>query len=219
MTYRDRYAAGTALAACLDQYTRHPDVIVLGLVRGGMPVAAAIAAHLDRPLDALVVRKLGVPWAPEVAFGAVGPGGVQVLNDDIADRLDPAAVRAVTAREQLELDRRERRYRLGRPPIDLTARTALVADDGLATGASARAAVAVVRRMGATKVVFAVPVGSTEAVNRLRRLADDVVCPVVPDRFGAVSRYYEDFGQVSDAEVIRLLSAAHNRGPDVRRPD
>jgi predicted phosphoribosyltransferase len=206
MTYRDRYAAGTALAACLDQYTRRADVVVLGLVRGGMPVAAAIADRLDRPLDALVVRKLGVPWAPEVAFGAVGPGGVLVLNNDIADRLDPAAVTAVVARERVELDRRERRYRRGRPPVDLIACTALVVDDGLATGASARAAVVVARRIGAAKVVFAAPVGSTEAIRRLRQLADEIVCPLVPEQFGAVSRYYDEFGQVSDVEVMELLN-------------
>lgn len=206
MTYRDRYAAGATLAVCLD-HLRLPDVVVLGLVRGGMPVAAAVAAHLDRPLDALVVRKLGIPWAPEVAFGAVGPGGVRVLNEEIAERLDPGAIHAVTVRERRELERRERRYRLGRPAVDLTGRTAVVADDGLATGASARAAVAVVRSIGAARVVFAVPVGSAEAVKRLRRLADDVVCPLVPDRFGAVSRFYDDFGQVSDAEVIQLLGS------------
>jgi predicted phosphoribosyltransferase len=149
-----------------------------------------------------------VPWAPEVAFGAVGAGGIQVLNDEIVSRLDPRAVAAVVRREQAELERRERRYRMGRPPVDVTARTALVVDDGLATGASAEAAVAVARRMGASEVVLAVPVGSREAVARLGDLADNVVCLLVPDHFGAVSRYYDDFGQVSDAEVVRLLNAA-----------
>jgi predicted phosphoribosyltransferase len=205
MAYRDRHAAGIALAASLDGYASRSDVIVLGLVRGGIPVAAAVADHLHRPLDALMVRKLGVPWAPEVAFGAVGPGGVRVLNHDIARRLEPGAVHAVVTREQVELDRRERRYRLGRPPIDLAGCVAVVVDDGLATGASASAAVAVTRWMRAAKVVFAVPVGSAEALKRLRRLADEVVCPLVPPKFGAVSRYYDDFGQVGDAEVIRLL--------------
>jgi predicted phosphoribosyltransferase len=192
----------------LRRYVGRPDVVVLGLVRGGIPVAAAIAENLGCPLDALVVRKLGVPWAPEVAFGAVGAGGIQVLNDEIVSRLDPRAVAAVVRREQAELERRERRYRMGRPPVDVTARTALVVDDGLATGASAEAAVAVARRMGAREVVLAVPVGSREAVARLGDLADNVVCLLVPDHFGAVSRYYDDFGQVEDTEVIRLLNAA-----------
>jgi putative phosphoribosyl transferase len=205
MTYRNRYAAGEALAVRLDGYARRSDVTVLALVRGGVPVAAAVAAHLERPLEPLVVRKLGVPWAPEVAFGAVGPGGVKVLNSDIADRLDPAAVRAVLATERAELSRRESRYRLGRPPIDLTGCTAIVIDDGLATGASARAAVEVVNRMGAAKVVFAAPVGSAQALAALRRIADEVVCPLAPAHFGAVSRYYDEFGQVDDNEVVRLL--------------
>jgi predicted phosphoribosyltransferase len=208
MRYRDREAAGTALAKHLGAYQRRSDVIVLGLLRGGLPVASAVAEQLALPLDALAVRKLGVPWAPEVAFGAVGPGGVVVLNDDIATRLDNATVRAVIRREQAELERRERRLRRGRGPLDLTGRTALVVDDGLATGATAYVALGVARRIGADHVVLAVPVGSDEAVDRLSEVADEVVCPLVPPGFGAVSRYYDDFGQVGDAEVIRLLSAA-----------
>lgn len=208
MVYRDRRAAGAALAACLERYAGQPDVKVLGLVRGGVPVAAEVARRLNCPLDALIVRKLGVPWAPEVAFGAIGPGGVQVLNDEIAARLEPASVAAVVQRERVELDRREHRYRLGRPPPDLSGGTAIIVDDGLATGATARAAVEVVRRMEAKHVVLAVPVGSTEALARLKVLADEVVCPLVPGRFGAVSRYYDDFGQVGEGEVIRLLAPA-----------
>jgi putative phosphoribosyl transferase len=207
MAYRDRRAAGAALARCLERYTGQPDVVVLGLVRGGVPVASEVAYRLNCPLDALIVPKLGVPWAPEVAFGAIGPGDVQVFNDEIAARLEPASVAAVVQRERVELDRRERRYRLGRPPPDLAGKTAIVVDDGLATGATARAAVAVVRRMKAKHVVLAVPVGSTEAVARLKMLADEMVCPLVPNRFGAVSRYYDDFGQVGEAEVIRLLAS------------
>jgi putative phosphoribosyl transferase len=208
MTYWDRHAAGTALATRLRGHAGRPDVVVLGLVRGGIPVAAAVAEQLGCPLDALVVRKLGVPWAPEVAFGAVGTGGVQVLNNEIAARLDPPAMQMVVRREQAELDRRERRYRLGRPRMDVADRVALVVDDGLATGASAEAAVAVTRGLGAREVVLAVPVGSRQAVARLCDVADEVVCPLVPERFGAVSRYYDDFGQVSDIEVVRLLNAA-----------
>jgi predicted phosphoribosyltransferase len=205
MTYADRIAAGAALAAHLAPYANRPDVVVLGLVRGGVPVAAEVARRLAVPLDVLVVRKLGVPWAPEVAFGAVGPGDVRVLNPDIASRLTVEEVGAVVRHESVELARRERRYRADRPPLALTGRVALVVDDGLATGATARAAVAVARQLGASEVVVAVPVGSIEAVTQLSTLADRVVCPTMPDDFGAVSRFYDDFGQISDAEVIALL--------------
>jgi putative phosphoribosyl transferase len=207
MTFRDRRAAGAVLAARLAERDDRPDPIVLGLVRGGVPVAAEIADRLGLPLDVLVVRKLGVPWAPEVAFGAVGPGGVKVLNDEIANRLAPAAVRAVLQHERNELERRERRYRMGRTQLNLTGRTAILVDDGLATGATARAAVAVAQTLGAEQVVVAVPVGSREAVTQLGTVADEVICVLVPTEFGAVSRYYDDFGQVSDAEVVRLLTA------------
>jgi putative phosphoribosyl transferase len=217
MTYRDRRAAGVALAACLDRYGGRADAVVLGLVRGGVPVAAEVARRLDLTLDVLTVRKLGVPWAPEVAFGAVGPGGVKVLNDDIAARLDPSSVRAVVHREEVELERRERRYRLGRPPLTLAGCLAILVDDGLATGASARAAIAVAGGLGAREVTFAAPVGSREAVTRLRRIADEVVCPLVPVPFGAVSRYYDDFGQVGESEVIRLLAAARDARTDQAR--
>jgi predicted phosphoribosyltransferase len=206
MTYRDRHAAGAELSRRLRRYAGRSDVVVLGMVRGGVPVAVEVADRLAAPLDVLIVRKLGVPWAPEVAFGALGPGGVKVLNDRVVERLEPLAVRAVLRREQAELGRRERHYRGGRPPLDLVGRTAIVVDDGLATGASARAAIAAARRLGAASVVLAVPVGAREAVDALNDLADEVVCPLVPARFGAVSRYYDDFRQVDDAEVVTLLA-------------
>jgi predicted phosphoribosyltransferase len=206
MSFRDRRQAGAALAEALDEYVRQADVLVLGLVRGGIPVAAEVARRLDAPLDALVVRKLGVPWAPEVAFGAMGPGGVRVLNDEIAARLPADAIVGVLRREAAELGRRERRYRAGRPPIELAGRVALLVDDGLATGASARAAVAVARGLDARRVVVAVPVGAPQAVDQLRKVADEVVCPLQPREFDAVSRWYDDFGQVTDAEVIALLA-------------
>lgn len=206
MTYPDRGAAGASLAAYLAGYARRPEVVVLGLVRGGVPVAAAVAAHLGVPLDVLVVRKLGVPWAPEVAFGAVGPGGVNVLNEDIVARLEPADIAAVVRSETRTLERREQRYRAGRPPLDLHGRVAVIVDDGLATGATARAAVKVARRLGATRVVVATPVGSPDAVALLEEEADEVVCPVAPEGFGAVSRFYQDFRQIGDDEVVRLLA-------------
>jgi putative phosphoribosyl transferase len=204
--YRDRVDAGEVLAAGLRRYAGHPDLVVLGLVRGGVPVAAAVAARLGAALDVLVVRKLGVPWAPEVAFGALGPAGVTVLNEDIADRLEPSDMAGVRQREIAELERREERYRGGREALDLTGRIAVIVDDGLATGATARAAVAVARRLGAARVVVAVPVGSPEAVELLRAEADEVVCPLVPGDFGAVSRYYDNFRQVPDEEVIQSLA-------------
>ena len=208
MTYRDRRAAGVQLARRLRGYAGRADVVVLGMVRGGVPVAVVVADRLALPLDVLIVRKLGVPWAPEVAFGALGPGGVKVLNERVVTRLDPSAVRAVLRRELAELGRRERQYRGGRPPLELAGRTAIVVDDGLATGASASAAIAAVRRMGAATVVLAVPVGAREAVKSLATVADDVVCPLVPTDFGAVSRYYDDFRQVDDDEVVSLLAAS-----------
>jgi putative phosphoribosyl transferase len=204
--YRDRADAGEALAERLADHAGRADVVVLGLVRGGVPVAAAVARHLGVPLDVLVVRKLGVPWAPEVAFGALGPGGVRVLNADIADRLDAEQVAAVTRNEAAELRRREARYRGGQPPLELSGRTAIIVDDGLATGATARAAVAVARRLGAARVLVAVPVGSPDAYLAVARAADGLVCPLTPPDFGAVSRYYADFHQVSDDEVAALLA-------------
>jgi predicted phosphoribosyltransferase len=208
MTYRDRHAAGAQLARRLRRYAGRPDVVVLGMVRGGVPVAVVVAERLSVPLDVLIVRKLGVPWAPEVAFGALAPGGVKVLNERVVTRLDPSAVQAVLRRELAELGRRERQYRGGRAPLDVAGRTAIVVDDGLATGASASAAIAAVKRMGAAAVVLAVPVGAREAVKSLAAAADEVVCPLVPATFGAVSRYYDDFRQVDDDEVVSLLAAS-----------
>jgi predicted phosphoribosyltransferase len=208
MTYANRGAAGDALAAGLADYAGRGDVVVLGLVRGGVPVAARVAAALHAPLDVLVVRKLGVPWAPEVAFGALGPGGVAVHNTDVESHLSAADVAAVTHDEEVELVRRDHLYRNGRPPVNLTGRVAIIIDDGLATGATARAAVAAARRGGAAEVVVAVPVGAPDAVAALRREADRVVCPLVPAGFGAVSRYYDTFPQTSDDEVVALLAAS-----------
>jgi predicted phosphoribosyltransferase len=203
--YRDREQAGDLLGRKLSGYADRPDVTVLGLVRGGVPVAARVAAALNAPLDVVVVRKLGVPWAPEVAFGAVGPGAVRVLNPEVPDRIDPDQIDAVVAYEQAELTRRESRYRADRPPLDLLGRTAILVDDGLATGATAAVAVAVVRQMGASRTVMAAPVAAPEAVGWLGDLADEVCCPLVPEEFGAVSRFYRSFEQVSDDEVIALL--------------
>jgi putative phosphoribosyl transferase len=205
MSFRDREAAGAALAGALVRYARRPDLVVLGLVRGGVPVAAAVAQRLEAPLDALVVRKLGLPWEPEVAFGALGPAGVCVLNDDLAAGLPLGAVDTVLRQETLELGRREDRYRAGRPPLNLDEQVAVLVDDGLATGASARAGAVAARRLGARWVVVAVPVGAPVAVDEVLEIADEVVCPLQPADFDAVSCWYEEFEQVSDAEVEALL--------------
>ncbi|MGC5018870.1 phosphoribosyltransferase [Micromonospora sp. DT47] len=206
-TYRDREDAGRQLADRLSGLVGQPDVIVLGLVRGGVPVARVVADRIGAPLDVLVVRKLGMPWAPELAFGALGPAGVRVLNESIASGLDPDAIAEVQRREQAELERREARYRAGRPPLDLSGKTAVIVDDGLATGATARAAVQVARHLGARRVVVAVPVGSQEAYELLAAEADQVVCAQRPPEFGAVGAYYEDFHEISDDEVTETLIA------------
>ncbi|MFJ8581507.1 phosphoribosyltransferase [Micromonospora sp. NPDC093277] len=206
-TYRDRAEAGRMLAGRLTDLAGRPDVVVLGLVRGGVLVAQVIAERLGVPMDVLVVRKLGVPWAPEVAYGALGPGGVQVLNEMVAGRLSEADRAEVRQREQTELDRRESRYRVGRPPLGLTGKSAVIADDGLATGATARAAVQVARHLGAARVIVAVPVGSREAYEMLAAEADQVVCPETPPDFAAVGAYYDDFHEVSDDEVTVALTA------------
>ncbi|WP_426508944.1 phosphoribosyltransferase [Dactylosporangium sp. McL0621] len=206
MGFRNREEAGAALAVLLRDYADREDAVALGLVRGGVPVAAEVSRRLRIPLEVLVVRKLGVPWAPEVAFGAVGPGGVRVLNDEIALHLDDEEIAAVVRHESAELHRRERLFRRSRGPLDLTGRVALVIDDGLATGATADAAVTVARHLSASRVVLAVPVGATAAVTRLRRAADEVICPLAEPYFGAVSRYYDDFHQLTDADVTALLT-------------
>jgi putative phosphoribosyl transferase len=149
-----------------------------------------------------------VPWAAEVAFGALGLGGVRVINNTIAYRLSPGEIAGVVGREAKELRRRDEMFRAGRGSLDLTDRTAILIDDGLATGATARAAVAVARRLGATRVVLAAPVGSPEAAAMLDVLADEVVCPVTPSWFSAVGRFYTDFHQVTDDEVVRLLAGS-----------
>jgi predicted phosphoribosyltransferase len=186
---------------------------VLGLPRGGLPVAAEVAAALHAPLDVLVVRKLGMPGQPELAFGAVASGAdpdrpVQVRNDLVLERgrASPAQLEAVVGREVAELHRRELAYRGERPAVDLSGRVVVVVDDGLATGASARAALLAVRARGPSSLVLAVPVAPRSTLVVLDEVADHVVCAAVPRRFIAVGRHYADFHQVSDAEVHAVLA-------------
>ena len=206
MRFADRTEAGRALAARLTQLKDQRPVI-LALPRGGVPVAAEVADALDAPLDVIVVRKLGVPWQPELAMGAVGEGGVRVLDEQVlrATGVDAEGLAAVEARERAELVRRVERFRAGRRPVALTGRTAILVDDGVATGSTARAACAVARAAGAARVVLAVPVASPHAVAMLREVADDVVAVQTPTSFGAIGEFYRDFRQTSEDEVTRLL--------------
>jgi putative phosphoribosyl transferase len=207
MRYRDREDAGQRLATELASYADRDDVVVLALPRGGVPVAFEIARRLHAPLDVFLVRKLGVPGHPELAMGAIASGGVRVLSHDIIRQLavTPEEVEAATAREGVELDRRDRMYRGGRPATPLAGRTVILVDDGLATGATMEAAIQAVRQSHPARVVVAAPVGAAETCQRLRALADEVVCASMPDYFQAVGLWYERFDQTSDEEVIELL--------------
>jgi predicted phosphoribosyltransferase len=209
MRFRNRAEAGRRLAAQLTAYARRADAIVLGLPRGGVPVAAEVARALHATLDVFVVRKLGVPGHPELAMGAIASGGMRILSQDIIDELgiQASAIDAVAEREHIELERRNRLYRGDRQLPDLRDRTVLVVDDGLATGATMEAAVRALRLYGPAKVVVAAPVGAAEACQRLRRVADEVVCTHTPEPFRAVGLWYEQFDPTTDEEVIRLLRA------------
>jgi predicted phosphoribosyltransferase len=200
------------LAKALERL-RGDDVVVLALPRGGVPVAFAVAHALDAPLDVFVVRKLGVPRHEELAMGAIATGGARVLNDEVVDRLGitPAVIESVATREAAEVARREHLYRGDRPAPDVAGRTVILVDDGLATGATMRAAVSAVRQQSPATIVVAVPTGSAETCRDLRTEADDVVCLISPDPFLAVGYWYDDFGQVSDDEVRALLDRALSR--------
>jgi putative phosphoribosyl transferase len=209
MRFHDRTDAGRQLAAQLTGFAGRSDVVVLGLPRGGVPVANEVARRLDVPLDLFLVRKLGVPWCPELAMGAIAAGGVEVLNgDQIRDLGIPRAlVEQVAASERLELERRDVLYRGGRPPPVVRDRTVLLVDDGLATGSTMHAAIVALRQLAPAHVVVAVPVGARETCEQLRRIADQVVCVSTPDPFDAVGRFYDEFSQTTDEDVIRLLAA------------
>lgn len=216
MPFADRLDAGQELAARLRRYAGRTDVIVLGLPRGGVPVAAVVAGALGAPLDVFVVRKLGVPGHRELAIGAIASGGARVLNQPLIAELGipERAVAAVMAEEERELARRERLYRADRPRYALSARTAIVVDDGLATGSTMRAAVQALRHLDAARIVVAVPVGSREACRDLEAVADEVVCARIPDRFVAVGRWYVDFSETTDEEVTALLERFNGGDPD-----
>jgi predicted phosphoribosyltransferase len=204
----DRRDAGMRLARQLERFAGRDDVVVLALPRGGVPVASEVARVLGAPMDVFVVRKLGLPHHPELAMGAIASGGVRVMNEDVCTwyRPSPATIEAVTRAERTELERRERAYRDGRPPLPVEGRTIILVDDGLATGSTMRAAVQAIRRLGPARVVVAVPVGARETCEALREIADEVVCALTPEPFSAVGLWYADFSQTTDDEVRQLLS-------------
>src|SRR3981081_3246764 len=206
--FRDRHEAGRLLAAKLSAYANRPDLLVLALPRGGVPVAYEVARALDAPLDVFVVRKLGVPGYEELAMGAVATGGVRVLNDQLVHHLGlpKHLIDSVAAQEQDELARRERLYRGGRPPPDVRGRTVILVDDGLATGATMRAAIEALRQLKPARIVVAVPTASRETCEELRTKVDDVICAITPEPFHAVGLWYQDFAQTTDEEVRNLLA-------------
>jgi putative phosphoribosyl transferase len=217
MLFEDRHDAGRQLAAKLGRYAGRPDVIVLALPRGGVPVGYEVARALGVPLDVFLVRKLGVPGREELAMGAIASGGVRVLNEDVVRELGIPQrwVDEVTADEAAELRRREVAYRDGRPAPDVRGKTVILVDDGLATGASMRAAVAALRQRGPARIVVAVPVAAAQTCKELRSEADEVMCAETPEPFYAVGTWYEDFSQTTDDEVRDLLSRAPAAGPVV----
>ena len=206
--FTNRTEAGRRLAERLEKYANRNDVLVLGIPRGGLLVAFAVAQALHAPLDVLLLRKLGVPAHEELAFGAIASGGVRVLDWDTLYELSisPSQVEAVTARERSELERRELAYRGSRPALSATGKTVILVDDGVATGASMLAAIRALRQMQPAQVVVAVPVAPPIVCDRLSREADEFVCVAAPSHFVAVGQFYDDFSQVSDEEVIDLLA-------------
>lgn len=214
MRFVDRADAGRRLAAQLS-YLRDEPVVVLGLPRGGVPVAYEIATALGAPLDVVVVRKLGVPFQPELGMGAIGEDGARVVNPEVVRMtgVTERQIAEVEARERAELERRARRFRGDRPRVPLTGRTAVVVDDGIATGSTARAACEVARAHGASRVVLAVPVAPPDWVERLGDAADEYVSVATPAPFYAVGQWYDDFGQTSDDEVVGCLERAARPAP------
>jgi len=214
--FQDRTDAGRQLAEQLLSYAGRDDVIVLGLPRGGVPVAFEVAQRLGARLDVFVVRKLGVPGHEELAMGAIASGGVRVLNEDVLYVIPDAQamVEMVTAIEREELERRERNYRNDRTPPDLKGRIVILVDDGLATGATMRAAVAALRQQGAAKIIVAVPVGAPSTCQELKNAADEVICLSTPIGFIGVGQCYSDFSQTTDEEVRDLLAASPSNKAD-----
>lgn len=212
--YADRREAGAELANRLSAFRGRDDVVVLGLPRGGVPVAFEVAAALGAPLDVFVVRKLGVPGHAELAMGAIASGGVRVLNQDVLAwyALPEAAIETVAREEEQELQRREREYRNGQPLVNVAGRIVILVDDGLATGSTMKAAVQAIRALRPTRIVVAVPVGANDTCRALAATADEVVCARTPEPFSAVGLWYRDFSQTTDEEVRELLEQSRAAG-------
>jgi putative phosphoribosyl transferase len=210
--FRNRQDAGAQLAALLSRYACDPNVVVLGLPRGGVPVAYQVARKLEVPLDVFMVRKLGVPGQKELAMGAIASGGVRVLNPDVvaAGRIGAVEIAQIADREQNELDRQQRTYRGDLPFPALAGRAVIVVDDGLATGSTMRAAVQALRQMQPARIVIAAPVAASETCRSLTQEADEIVCVSTPEPFHAVSTWYQDFSQTTDEEVRALLGSSVN---------
>jgi putative phosphoribosyl transferase len=220
--FRDRSEAGRVLAGMLADYAGRDDVIVLGLPRGGVPVAFEVAQALGAPLDVFLVRKLGAPGHEELAMGAIASGDVVVMNDEVLKAMDVQAdeILDAIADERRELARREEAYRDDRPPADVRGKTVILIDDGLATGSTMRAAVTALRRQGPARIIVAVPVGAASTCAELHAIADDCLCAITPEPFRAVGLWYEDFSQTEDAEVADLLARAGvAAAPGRRDPD
>jgi putative phosphoribosyl transferase len=205
--FRDRRDAGRALAERLRGFAGRNDIVVLGLPRGGVPVAFEIAAAIGAPLDIFVVRKLGVPGQEELAMGAIASGGIRVLNQDVIDHLEipPKIIEAVTQKEEGELMRRESEYRDGKPAVDVRGKTVILVDDGLATGSSMRVAALALKKNQPSQIIVAVPVAPRETCAAFESVVDKIVCGITPQPFRAVGEWYEDFSQTSDEEVRELL--------------
>jgi predicted phosphoribosyltransferase len=205
--FSNRRDAGRRLADALTRYRGDPSAIVLALPRGGVPIGFEVASALGVPLDVFVVRKLGLPWHEELAMGALARGGVRILDDELirAARVSPDEILRITADEQAELNRRERRYRGSRAFPSVRGKTVILVDDGLATGSTMRAAVAALRKEDPARVVVAVPVAAREACDAVGTIADEIVCVATPDYFQSVGQWYDDFAQTSDDEVHALL--------------
>jgi putative phosphoribosyl transferase len=214
--FPNRAEAGRLLGEKLQKYAGRNDVIVLGLPRGGVPVAYEVAQRLGIPLDVFIVRKLGVPGFEELAAGAIASGGVRVLNEDVLRALPNAdeIIESVTAKETAELERREKSYRDDRPAPELRDRVVILVDDGLATGATMHAAVKALRQRDVAKIVVAVPVGPPDTCREFEDEADETICATAPEFFQAVGQYYEDFSQTSDEEVRDLLARAAQKASD-----
>ena len=207
MIFQDRKDAGRQLALRLTDYANRSGLLVLGLPRGGVPVAYEVARELHAPLDVFLVRKLGVPGQEELAMGAIASGGVRVINEDVVSHLHipDSVIDAVAKQELRELERRELAYRGDRPSPDVKDRTAILIDDGLATGSTMRAAALALRKQDPAQIVVAVPVAAAQTCDEFRSVVDEIICAVTPERFYGVGLWYEDFSQTSDEEVRELL--------------